>query len=165
MKYSWAVRPSLKLDVTGVSIIEPSGFARSPLIPANCLICAGDPLEPESAYIKTELNESERARVPSASLTSSLEMLSIIDFAIISFALVHISIALLYFSPLVTKPEANCDSISLTSFSASETILSLSSGITKSSMPIEDPDFVENSYPIYINLSANITVRFSPAFL
>ena len=72
-------------------------------------------------------------------------MLSIIDFAIISFALVHISIALLYFSPFVTNPEANWDSISLTSCSASLTILCLSSGITKSSMPIEEPDLVENS--------------------
>ena len=35
----------------GVSIIDPSGFAINPLIPANCLICAGEPLAPESANI------------------------------------------------------------------------------------------------------------------
>ena len=95
------------MEVTGVSIIEPSGLANKPLIPANCLICAGDPLDPESAYINTELNESDKATLPSASSTSSFDILSIIDFAIISLALVQISIALLYFSPFVTSPDAN----------------------------------------------------------
>ena len=71
MKYSCAVRPSLKFDVTGVSIIEPSGLTKRPLMPANCLICAGDHLDPESAYINTELNESERTFEPSAVSTSS----------------------------------------------------------------------------------------------
>ena len=51
MKYCWAVKPSLKLAVIGVSIIDPSGFAIKPLIPASCLICAGEPLAPESANI------------------------------------------------------------------------------------------------------------------
>ena len=87
--------------------MDPSGLANKPLIPANCLICAGDPLEPESAYMNTELKESDIILLPSAVSVSSCEILSIIDLAIISFALVHMSIALLYFSPLVTRPEAN----------------------------------------------------------
>ena len=37
VKYCRTVKPSLKLAVIGVSIIEPSGFAINPLIPANCL--------------------------------------------------------------------------------------------------------------------------------
>ena len=44
-------------------------------------------------------------------------------------------------------------------------ISSLSLGITQSSTQIEDPDFVEYSYPKYINLSANITVSFKPLCL
>ena len=32
-------------------------------------------------------------------------------------------------------------------------------------MPMEEPDFVENSYPKYIRRSANITVLLRPAFL
>ena len=121
IKYCCAVRPSLKLAVIGVSIIEPSGLAIKPLMPANCLICAGEPLAPESANIKTELNESLLTRFPCESVNSSVEILSIIDFAIISFALDQMSTTLLYFSPLVTRPEANWDSISFTSFSASLT--------------------------------------------
>ena len=54
LKYSKAVNPSLKLDVIGLSIISPDGFAIRPLIPANCFICAADPLAPLSAIINTE---------------------------------------------------------------------------------------------------------------
>ena len=36
LKYSRTVRPSLKLEVIGVSIISPVGFAIKPLIPASC---------------------------------------------------------------------------------------------------------------------------------
>ena len=144
IKYCWAVRPSLKFAVIGVSIIDPSGFAINPLIPASCLIWAGEPLAPESANMKTELKESVVTRFPSESFTSSVEILSIIALAIISLALDQISMTLLYFSPLVTRPEANWASISLTSFSASITYFSFSSGITKSSIHKEAPDFVEN---------------------
>ena len=49
MKYCNTESPSLKFAVIGVSIIEPSGFDINPLIPESCLICAGDPLAPESA--------------------------------------------------------------------------------------------------------------------
>ena len=49
IKYWRTDKPSLKLAVIGVSIIEPSGFDISPLIPESCLICAGEPLAPESA--------------------------------------------------------------------------------------------------------------------
>ena len=51
IKYWSTDSPSLKLAVIGVSIIEPSGFDIRPLIPESCLIWAGDPLAPESAYI------------------------------------------------------------------------------------------------------------------
>ena len=75
------------------------------------------------------------------------------------------SMTLLYLSPLVTKPESNCFSIALTSFSEESIIFAFSSGITKSLTPIDDPDLVEKSKPKYISWSANITVFFSPAFL
>ena len=39
-------------------MIDPSGFAMSPLIPASCLIWAAEPLAPESAIIKIELKDS-----------------------------------------------------------------------------------------------------------
>ena len=51
IKYWSTERPSLKFAVIGVSIIDPSGFDIKPLIPDNCLIWAGEPLAPESAYI------------------------------------------------------------------------------------------------------------------
>ena len=65
----------------GVSIIDPSGFAINPLIPANCLICAAEPLAPESAIIKIELKEACSCFLPSESFTSSLPNLSIIAWA------------------------------------------------------------------------------------
>ena len=36
VKYSDMVRPSLKFEIIGTSIIEPSGFCIIPRIPANC---------------------------------------------------------------------------------------------------------------------------------
>ena len=90
---------------------------------------------------------------------------SIIAFATCSLARDQISITLLYLSPLVTRPESNCFSIALTSFSDVSMIFAFSSGITKSLTPIEDPDLVEKSKPKYINWSAKITVFFNPAFL
>ena len=41
----------MKFAVIGVSIIDPSGLAIRPLIPASCLTCAGELLAPESKYI------------------------------------------------------------------------------------------------------------------
>ena len=70
-------------------------------------------------------------------------MPSIIDRATSSFARDQMSTTLLYFSPWVTSPDAYCDSISFTSDSASPMMVALSSGITKSSTPIEAPDAVE----------------------
>ena len=54
IKYWSTFNPSLKFAVMGVSIIDPSGLAIKPLMPANCLICAAEPRAPESAIIKTE---------------------------------------------------------------------------------------------------------------
>ena len=97
--------PSLKLAVIGVSIIEPSGLAIRPLMPASCLTWAGELLAPESKYIKTELKESSSTSSPSEFVTLSLEIVSIRELATASFALDQISITLLYFSPWVTRPE------------------------------------------------------------
>ena len=72
-------------------------------------------------------------------------------FATCSLALDHMSITLLYLSPRVTKPESNCFSIALTSFSEASIIPAFSSGITKSLTPIDEPDLVEKSKPKYIN--------------
>ena len=63
------------------------------------------------------------------------------------------SMTLLYLSPLVTKPESNCFSIALTSFSEESIIFAFSSGITKSLTPIDDPDLVEKSKPNFKKLS------------
>ena len=38
LKYSKAVKPSLKFEIIGLSIISPEGLAIKPLIPANCFI-------------------------------------------------------------------------------------------------------------------------------
>ena len=165
IKYWSTDKPSLKLAVIGVSIIEPSGLDISPRIPESCLICAGDPRAPESAYIYTELKEDCWTSLPSLSVTVSELIFSIIAFATCSLALDQISITLLYLSPLVTNPDSNCFSIALTSFSEESTIDAFASGITKSLTPIDDPDRVEKSKPKYINWSANITVFFKPAFL
>ena len=100
LKYSKAVKPSLKFDVIGDSIISPEGFAINPLIPANCFIWAADPLAPLSAIIKTELIFN-----PSF-VTSVAEILFIISEATLSVHFDQASTTLLYFSPLVIKPSA-----------------------------------------------------------
>ena len=50
---------------------------------------------------------------------------------------------LLYFSPLVRRPDSNCSSIFCTSFCALSMIAFLSFGISKSFTPIEDPEIVD----------------------
>ena len=82
----------------GVSIISPEGFAIRPLIPANCFICAAEPLAPLSAIINTEL-----IFIPSGVL-SVAEIPLIISPATLSVHLDQASTTLLYFSPLVIKP-------------------------------------------------------------
>ena len=96
IKYSITDKPSLKLDIIGLSIISPPpiidflGLAIRPLIPANCLIWSPLPLAPESAIIYTELK-------PSSSDFNPL----IISDATSLVAFVQISITLLYLSPSV----------------------------------------------------------------
>ena len=51
LKYSIIFRPSRKFEIIGVSMIEPSGFAIRPRMPASWRICAALPLAPESAII------------------------------------------------------------------------------------------------------------------
>ena len=99
VKYCSTVNPSLKLAVIGVSMIEPSGFAINPRIPASCLTCAGELLAPESKYIKTELKDASCSSSPSLLTTVSVEIVSINELATVSFALDQISMTLLYFSP------------------------------------------------------------------
>ena len=70
-------------------------------------------------------------------------MPSIIERATMSVARDQMSTTLLYFSPWVTRPEAYWDSISPTSACASSMIVPLSSGMTKSSTPMDEPDDVE----------------------
>ena len=111
MKYSSIDSPSLKLEVIALSIMLPSGLDISPLIPASCLICAGEPLAPESAYIKTLLNDGVTTSLPSLSVSTLSPKAPIIEFATFSFVLDQISMILLYFSPLVRSPDSNCCSM------------------------------------------------------
>ena len=157
MKYSKIVKPSLKLEIIGVSIISPEGFAIKPLIPANCFIWAGDPLAPESAIINTEFDFT----LPSLSCWG-LEIISIISDAILSVHLDHWSITLLYFSPLVINPSAYWFSYSSTIFFASEIIFSLLSGMIRSSFPNEIPALNAFLNPSDMILSQKITVSFWP---
>ena len=81
-------------------MISPEGFAIKPLIPANCFICAAEPLAPEFAIKKTEF-----VSILSFGIIFVAEEISfIISLATKSVHLDHISITLLYFSPLVIKP-------------------------------------------------------------
>src|SRR5690606_36967669 len=150
MKYCRTFRPSRKLALIGVSMIEPSGRAIRPRIPASWRICAGEPRAPESAYINTELKEDCCSSLPSRLITVSLEIPSIIDLATKSLAREQISITLLYFSPCVPKPEAYWVSISFTSGSGRAKISGLASGIGKSFTPMDEPDLVEKLLPMYI---------------
>ena len=47
LKYSRTVRPYLKFEMIGVSMISPEGLAIRPRMPASCFICAGEPRPPE----------------------------------------------------------------------------------------------------------------------
>jgi hypothetical protein len=51
MKYCSTFRPSRKFAVIGVSMIEPSGLAIRPRMPASWRICAAEPRAPESAIM------------------------------------------------------------------------------------------------------------------
>src|SRR5258708_16083462 len=55
VKYSRTGRPSLKVEIIGLSMILPQGLALKPRIPASCLILAAEPRAPESHIIHTEL--------------------------------------------------------------------------------------------------------------
>jgi hypothetical protein len=51
LKYSRTVRPSLKFEMIGVSMISPDGLAMRPRIPASCFIWACEPRAPEWAIM------------------------------------------------------------------------------------------------------------------
>ena len=83
-------------------MISPDGFAIRPLMPANCFICAAEPLAPEFAIIKTEF-----VSILSFGITFVADEISfIISLATKSVHLDQTSTTLLYFSPLVIKPSA-----------------------------------------------------------
>ena len=95
MKYCRTFRPSRKFAVIGVSMIEPSGLAIRPRMPASCRICAAEPRAPESAIMKMELNESCSTCLPSRSVTVILPSWFIIAFAMSSPARPQMSTTLL----------------------------------------------------------------------
>ena len=72
----------------------------NPLMPANCFICAAEPLAPEFAIIKTEF-----VSILSFGIIFVADEISfIISLATRSVHLDQTSTTLLYFSPLVIKP-------------------------------------------------------------
>ena len=79
----------------GVSMIEPSGLAIRPRMPASWRICAAEPRAPESAIMKIELNDFWRCFLPQLSIASSVPSFSIIAFATWSFARDQMSTTLL----------------------------------------------------------------------
>ena len=95
MKYCSTSSPSRKLALIGVSIMDPSGLAIRPRIPANCLICAAEPRAPESAMMKMEFMESSSTVFPALSLTTLLPMPRIIARATCSLVRDQMSTTLL----------------------------------------------------------------------
>ena len=89
----------MKLEVIGVSIISPVGFAIKPLIPASCFNCAPEPLAPESDIINTEL-------ILFVFLVFSISF--VIAEATESVHWDQVSILLLYFSFFVIIPFKYC---------------------------------------------------------
>ena len=81
MKYCSTFKPSRKFAVIGVSMMEPSGLAIRPRMPASWRICAAEPRAPESAIMKIELNDFWRTLLPFVSVTSSVPSFSIMAFA------------------------------------------------------------------------------------
>ena len=79
----------------GVSMIEPSGFAIRPRMPASWRIWAAEPRAPESAIMKMELNDFWRTLAPLASIASSVPSFSIIALATWSFVRDQMSTTLL----------------------------------------------------------------------
>ena len=51
LKYSSTVRPSLKFEMIGVSMISPEGLDIRPRIPPSCFICVTEPRAPEWAIM------------------------------------------------------------------------------------------------------------------
>jgi len=155
LKYSRTVRPSLKLEVIGFSIISPEGLAIKPLIPANCLSWASEPLAPEWAIIYTEL----------IWLSFVVETVFIIAFATLSVHVDQSPTTLLYFSLSVIKPSWYCASKLFTCFWVSWIKEFFSSGITRSSFPKEIPALAAYLKPTFIIWSTKIHVAFWPVNL
>ena len=130
LKYSSTLKPSLKLEMIGVSMISPEGLAMRPRMPANCRIWATEPRAPEWAIMYTEFTGRPGAVA---------EIPSIISSATWSVQWDQASTTLLYFSPRVIRPSRYCCSYSLTFCSVSLTRISLVWGTTRSSLPNDRP--------------------------
>ena len=115
-------------------MISPEGLAISPRIPASCRICCLLPRAPESAMMKTGLKPPPDPSTDSISPN--------IASAIFSVASDQIAITLFFRSPLVIAPSRYCCSTLSTSSFAPATSAPLTFGITRSSIPIDSPDFV-----------------------
>ena len=165
MKYCSTFSPSRKFALIGVSMMEPSGFAISPRIPASCLIWACEPRAPESAIMKIELNDAIFSFSPRILVPSSTERFFIIAFPTSSAAPCQISTTLLYFSPLVTRPFWNWLWISSISFSAFAMMVFFSSGMSMSSTHTDEPESAAKWKPVYMIWSAKMTVSFTPRVL
>ena len=81
MKYWRTSSPSRKFASIGVSMMEPSGFAIRPRIPASWRIWVAEPRAPESAIMKIGLNDGCRTSLPSASRTTLEPIFSIMASA------------------------------------------------------------------------------------
>ena len=103
----WASSSAIDTDFTAklVDVHPPSGdypdgLAINPLMPANCFICAAEPLAPEFAIIKTEF-----VSILSFGIIFVADEISfIISLATKSVHFDQTSTTLLYFSPLVINP-------------------------------------------------------------
>ncbi len=142
MKYCSTFSPSRKFAVMGVSMMEPSGLAISPRMPASWRIWAAEPRAPESAMMKMEFMESSSTSVPSLATFRVLPMCCIMALATCSLVRDQMSTTLLYRSPAVTRPETYWFWISTTSCSASSRMRFFSAGTTRSSIPMDTPALV-----------------------
>src|SRR4029450_12612616 len=94
LKYSSTLKPSLKFEMIGVSMISPDGLVIRPRMPASRFICVVDPRAPECPIIHTELTGLPGLGV---------EMPFIISSATRSEQRDQASTTLLYFSPEVDR--------------------------------------------------------------
>ncbi len=150
IKYSRTVKPSLKQDLTGISINSPCGFTIKPRIPANCLIWSMEPRAPEFAIIQIGLKSS-------ASFLKRSTMASTAPFQTRTISLC--------FCSSVNKPRAYCVSIFVISFSASAINSFFSVGICMSNTEVVIAPIVEYLNPKVLILSSTPAAFAAPPVL